>query len=113
MAGRFCPHCAAGAETDWAFCQACGRKLPAAVAGAMDQRDERIASIWVRAGRDIDAGDLGSAEGAAASLMDLGCDAGDVHALQGAIALRRGNVEESRALLDKAAEESPTPPLCG
>jgi len=111
MAARFCPHCAAGAEADWSFCQACGRRLPAAVSGALDQRDTRIASVWVRAGRDLDAGDLDAAEQAAAALMDLGCDAGDLHALSGAIALRRANLDEAQTLLDAALAESPYSPF--
>ena len=107
---RYCPFCAAGAEPDWAFCQACGKRLPGAAAGAMDERDRAVAEAWQRAMRHMEMGDLDDAELAAGRLADLGCDAGDLAALSGSIALRRARIEEALELLDEALQKSPHSP---
>ncbi len=111
MAARYCPYCAAAAESDWAFCQGCGRKLPAAAVGAMEGRDQQVADLWERALRHIETNDLDDAERSASELMDRGCDAGDVSALLGAIKLRRYKLDDSLELLDRALEESPLSPF--
>jgi predicted Zn-dependent protease len=111
MAARFCPYCASGAESDWAFCQGCGRRLPGAAAGAMDERDQHVADTWQRALRHMETNDLDDAERVTSELMDIGCDAGDVSAMRGAIQLRRSNLEEATALLDIAVEQSPHSPF--
>jgi predicted Zn-dependent protease len=111
MAARFCPYCASGAESDWAFCQGCGRRLPGAAAGAMDERDQHVADTWQRALRHMETNDLDDAERVTSELMDLGCDAGDVSAMRGAICLRRTRLEEALELLDRAVEESPMSPF--
>lgn len=108
---RYCPFCASPAEADWLFCQACGRRLPGKMAGALDERDENVASTWQRALRHMETGDYDDAERAAAELMDLGCDAGDHAALLGAICLRRAKIDEALELLDRALEESPHSPF--
>jgi predicted Zn-dependent protease len=111
MTARYCPYCAAPAESDWLFCQACARRLPGAAAEAMDERDERVASRWQAAQRCMEIGDLDDAERIAGELMDLGCDGGDHAALLGAISLRRARVEEAQELLDSALELSPLSPF--
>lgn len=107
---RYCPYCAAAAEADWTFCQACGRRLPSATAGAMDERDERVAEAWQRALRHMETGDFDDAERAASELMDMGCDAGDHAALLGSISLRRARLDEALEHLDRALAESPHSP---
>ncbi|MEO8457578.1 MAG: hypothetical protein ABI559_07195 [Chloroflexota bacterium] len=108
---RFCPHCSAAAESDWRFCQACGKTLPGAVAGALDSRDQRVADVWKRAQLDLEMNDLEAAERTVSDLMDLGCDTGDVLALRAAISLRGAKMDEAIELLDRAVEESPMSPF--
>jgi predicted Zn-dependent protease len=110
MAPRFCPYCAAGAESDWAFCAGCGRRLPGTAAGAMDERDQLVADIWKRAMLQMETNELDDAARTASELMDLGCDAGDVSALRGSISLHRARLDEAIEFLDRALEESPMSP---
>jgi len=111
MSSRYCPYCAASAEGDWSFCQACGRKLPGTTSGAMEQRDERVADLWRKAMHCIELCDYDDAEAMAGELADVGCDSGDLAALRGAIALRQVRLEEAEELLDRAVQESPHSPF--
>lgn len=111
MVARYCPFCAAPAESEWSFCQACGRALPGAAAGAMDTRDSRVAEAWQRALRHIETSDFDDAERVAGQLMDLGCDAGDHSALLGSISLRRARLDDALEHLDRAVQESPHSPF--
>jgi predicted Zn-dependent protease len=59
----------------------------------------------------METNDLDDAERVTSELMDLGCDAGDVSAMRGAICVRRTRLEDALELLDRALEESPTSPF--
>ena len=111
MSTRYCVYCAALAESYWIFCQGCGKRLPGTSAGPNDERDERVAALWRQALHQMETNDLDLAEETASGLMDLGCDAGDLAALRGSIALRRARLEDALQLLDKALEESPNSPF--
>jgi predicted Zn-dependent protease len=108
---RYCPFCAAAAESDWIFCQSCGKRLPGATVGALDGRDDRIAETWQRALRHVETNDFEDALRVVDSLMDLGCDAGDVEALLGSISLRQARIDEAQEHFDRAVAESPYSPF--
>ena len=60
---RFCPYCATPAESDWIFCQACGKRLPGPPrSGAMDKRDQAVAEAWRRALHHMEIGEVDAAE---------------------------------------------------
>jgi predicted Zn-dependent protease len=111
MSPRYCVYCAAAAESEWIFCQGCGKRLPGTSAGPNDERDELVAKAWQKALRHMETGDFDDAERVAGQLMDLGCDAGDHSALLGAIALRRTRIDEALEHLERAVEESPHSPF--
>ena len=108
---RYCPFCATAAESDWVFCQACARRLPAATTGPLDGRDAHVADAWQRALRHMETNDLEDAERVITQLTELGCDAGDLNAMRGSMALRRARLDTARELLDAAVEESPDSPF--
>jgi predicted Zn-dependent protease len=111
MSPRYCVYCAAAAESDWIFCQGCGKRLPGTTAGPNDERDRRVAGLWRQALHEMETNDLDLAEKTATALMDLGCDAGDLAALRGSIALRQARLDDAKELFDKAVEESPLSPF--
>ena len=111
MSPRYCVYCAAAAEPEWVFCQGCGKRLPGTTAGANDERDSRVAALWRQALHEMETNDLALAEGTATTLMDLGCDAGDLAAMRGSIALRQARLDDAKELLDRALEESPLSPF--
>lgn len=107
MSGRFCPYCAAPAEADWVFCQACAKPLPGS---ERTPEDERLSALWKRSSRQLEDGDLQGADVTVSQLMDLGCASADLSALQGAIALRRVQLNDAIDFLDRAVREAPDSP---
>lgn len=108
---QFCPHCGAARAGDWAFCQLCGKPLPAS--GSPDKaplsiQDELEAALWREANRLLEDGAYQLAENCLHLLREKTGESPEVLALLGMVCLRRYRPAAARELLDRASTLAPS-----